>query len=66
MTKEGQHNFRVGFPKTFYEQFRVSGSDTNNWGWFPINFILDGLLIWIISVGGYFYWLKNFYKPKDK
>jgi D-alanyl-lipoteichoic acid acyltransferase DltB (MBOAT superfamily) len=65
-TKEGQHNFTVGFPYKFYEQFRVSGSDTNNWGWLPMNFIIDGLLISTLSVAGYFYRLKNFYKPKDK
>ena len=65
-TKEGQHNFAVGFPYKFYEQFRVSGSDTNNWGWLPMNFIIDVLIIWTLSIAGYFYWLKNFYKPKDK
>jgi hypothetical protein len=66
MTKEGQHNFTVGFPCKFYEQFRVSGSDTNNWGWLPLNFVIDGLFIWTLSVTGYFYWLKSFYKPKGK
>jgi len=66
VTKEGQHNFTVGFPYKFYEQFRVSGSHTNNWGWLPMNFTTDVLLIWTLSVAGYLYWLKNFYKPKDK
>ena len=66
VTKQGKHNFNVGFPYKFYEQFRVSGSDTNNWGWLPVNFFIDVLLIWTLSVAGYFYCLKNFYKPKDK
>jgi len=29
-TKEGEHNFTVGFPYTFYEQFRHGGSDSNS------------------------------------
>jgi len=63
VTKEGEHNFTVGFPVKFYEQFRLSGSNTNNWGWLPVNFVINALLTWTLSVGGYFYWLKKFYKP---
>ena len=66
VTKEGQHNFVVGFPYKFYEQFRVNGSDINNWGWFPMNFLIDVLFIWTLSIAGYFYRLKIFYKRTGK
>ena len=62
LTKEGQLNYTVGFPFKFYEQFKLSGSDTKNWGWLPVNFFYDTLLIWTLTVAGYFYWLKKFYK----
>ena len=62
VTKNGNHNFAVGFPYKFYGR---PGGDV------PmivsvVFFITDAILIWTISVGGYFYWLANIYKPKLK
>jgi hypothetical protein len=66
VTKDGQFNFKIGFPYKFYEQFRLSDGDTNNWGWTPFSLIIDIILTWTLSVGGYFIWLIKFYKPKKK
>lgn len=63
-SKEGQTNFSVGFPYRYYEQFRVSGSDTNNWGSSPLNFILDAILTWTVSVVVYFYFVRRGSKSK--
>jgi len=66
LTKDGQFNFKIGFPGKFYEQFRIGNNNTNNWSWIPFNLIIDILLIWTLSVAGYFVWLLKFYKPKEK
>jgi len=65
LTKESEHNYRIGFPYKFYEQFRLSRSDSNNWGWHPTNLLFDIIIIWTLSVAGYFFWIRKFYKPKD-
>ncbi len=60
VTKESVYNYSVGFPYKFFQQFRLSNSDSNNWGWTPYNFFIDALLIWTISLIGYLLWLKIF------
>lgn len=45
----------IGFPFNYYYQFWLSGSDSPNSGWVPINFILDAIIVWVIVLIAYFY-----------
>ena len=66
LTRENKFKFKIGFPYKFYEQFRLSKSDENNWGWTPANLIVDIVIIWLLSLSGYFIWLLKFYNPKKR
>lgn len=41
----------IGFPFRYYEQVWLRNSDSPNWGWSFYNFVLDWMIIWIVSTG---------------
>jgi hypothetical protein len=63
LTKEGPYSFIAGFPYKFYEQFKTSDSDI--WGWTPINLILDIMLAWIFSAWDILFGFASFISRKE-
>ena len=49
----------LGYPFSYYYQFWLKGSDSPNCGWDFKNFVLDGLIVWIITITIYFIVKKN-------
>lgn len=49
LTRQSSNEFTLGFPFSFYEQFRLTGSDFNNFGWRVSNFIIDCLFTFLFS-----------------
>jgi hypothetical protein len=49
----------IGFPFTFYGQFRLRGSDFPNSGWYINYLFYDCLITWIIVTGIYIWVMKS-------
>ena len=64
ITKDGSHNFTIGFPYAFY---KVTGGSANEFkGWLSVlNVFLSYGMIWTVSVGGYLLWIIKFGKTKQ-
>lgn len=49
-SREGNgQNFELGFPFTFYEQFKLRGNNYVNFSWDIYNFVLDAFIIFICT-----------------
>ena len=51
-SREGNgQNFELGFPFTFYEQFKLRGNNYVNFSWDIYNFVLDTSITLIFTIG---------------
>ena len=45
---QGQ-DIKIGFPFVFYWEFSVHGNDFKNFSWFPKKFVLDFVIVFLLS-----------------